>query len=247
MTRLMLASMLLLAPAVTALGTELGAFFTRVNTYLYTPEPLKGARLLLRAREILPVQGIRIEPGERVWYLVAYPHRTRRSEGQGWTPFTPHELKTKGSEPVEVFSAIVDRFDMTFTTEAVPARDLRLLAVSQVSDLFPAIEWQKVTYVTPAPLAGWVRASSGIFRPGFAAGPLEGVYAEMVARNVAVEKLARLLSGVVRVGDSTQDVRWALGAPLRVQDEGERGHERTTWHYPGLVVHIENGAVKQIN
>jgi hypothetical protein len=246
-TRLILASLLLLAPAVAALGTELGAFFTRVNTYLYTPEPLTGARLLLRAREMFPVQGIRIDSGERVWYLVTYPHRTRRSEGQGWTPFTPLELKPKGSEPVEVYSNVVDRYDMAFTTERVPAHSLQPLNVTQISDLFPAIEWQKVKYVTPAPLEGWVRATSGIFRPGFAAGTLEGAYAEMVARNLPAEKLARLLSGVVRAGDSAQELRWSLGAPLRVQDESDPRHERITWHYPGLAVHIENGVVKQIN
>lgn len=226
---------------------EIGAFFTRVNTYIYADAPEQGKRYLIRRRQGYTVTDVTTDGQDRIWLQVIYEKATRTFSGEGWTPLAPHDLIGRGPEMVEVYSTILENPNLPIESIAVPSADLKLLNVTQQSRRFPQITWQKVSYTTKKSLRAWARAGAGIYRPGKSEGFITRAYADMVSRALNKEKMDRLLAGVVRVGDTTLEVSWALGKPLRVVEEDIADAKRTIWHYPTVVVQFENQVVGQIN
>ena len=92
----------------------------------------------------------------------------------------------------------------------------------------------------------WVRSTTGTYRPFKSDKFLSESYAEMVTRGVLTDRLRRLLSGVVRVGDSPDEVKWSLGIPTQEEESTAEELQITIWHYPGVQVRFENQVVKQI-
>lgn len=246
-TRLLLVAAALSLCAGPLAAEEIGAFFTRVNAYIYAQGPNAGKRFLIRPRQAYTVTDVAMDNSERLWLQIVYLKQSRTFSGEGWTPLAPHEIMGAGPKPMEIFSTTLENPATGINSLRVPATDLKLLNVTQRSTRFPEITWQKVAYETKKPLRPWVRATTGIFRPGKTREFVSQVYAEMVSRALNKEKLKRLLSGVVRVGDTVLEVRWALGKPLRVVEEAIANAERTVWHYPTLAVRFENQLVEQIN
>ena len=230
-----------------AFAEELGAFFTKVNTYTYPKGPGGGQRVLIRARQVFAIVNLTTDESDRLWYQILEPRKTRRIQGEGWTPLAPHELLADQQQRVEIFPEIPENPDRAPATIPVRAGNLEILNVTTPSRTFPQITWQKVRYKTREPLRLWIRAATGIARPAASVNFLTRTYEEMVSRNLPREKLNRLLSGVIRVGDTTLEVEWALGKPLRVQDETILTTTRTTWHYPSMVVQFKNQLVEQVN
>ncbi len=146
-----------------------------------------------------------------------------------------------------MFTEIVDSEEGPVNSVVVPTTGLELLNVTQAGERFPRLTWQKVRYETSAPLRLWIQAVTGIYRPGRSAQFVARAYVEMVSRNLPKDKLERLISGVIRVGDSPWEVEHALGEPLRVHEEPSGETRRTTWEYPSLVVLFKNEVVEQIN
>lgn len=243
---LLLAGLLSIAVASHA-AQPLGAFFTQVNTYVYADAPNQGTRVLLRPRLAYEVIDLTTDGEGLIWYKIIYPQRTRKVSGTGWIAASPHELLANPAENRRVLAQIPDRPDAAVDAVAVPGRDIKVLGITKPSEVFPQIVWQKVQYETNAPWTAWVRSATGIYRPGMSVAYMIEVYSTMVARNVPLEKLKRLLSGVVAVGDSAREVEWALGKPLRVRDEQSDNVRQSFWQYGALVVQFENAVVKQIN
>jgi hypothetical protein len=187
-----------------------------------------------------------VDDGDRLWYQVLGAERTEKVEGAGWTPLTAQELQARGAEGVPVYSRPLNSSFRAFQSLTVPAADLEPSRETQRNDDLPQIEWQKVRYSTRLPQKLWVRAAAGIYRVGKSPAFLTQAYADMATRSVAKELLARLLSGVVRPGDSPQEVRWALGEPLRTGEEAAGAVKLTLWDYPEAQVRFENAVVKQV-
>lgn len=230
-----------------ALGAEIGAFFTQVNAYIYTAGPREGKRFLVRPRQAFSVLNLQTDADDRLWLNIVHPRRRAKASGAGWTPLTPAELLNSRGKEVEIFAEASDGGGTATVIAKVPASDVELLNVTKPSTRFPQVIWHKVRYATNAPLHAWVQGVTGIFRPGKSAEFMRRVYVEMVSRNLKKDKLKRLLSGVVRVGDSPWDVERALGAPLRTQKDQAAGGGKVTWQYHSLTVRFENEVVNQIN
>ena len=243
---LTLGGLLLGAPPAQA-RQSLGAFFTQVNTYVYADAPNQGTRVLLRPRLAYEVIDLTTDEEGLIWYKIIYPQRTRKVTGTGWIAASPHELLANPGENRRVLAEVPERPDAPVEAVAVPGRDIKVLGITKPSELFPQIVWQKVQYETSELWTAWIRSATGIYRPGMSVAYMIEVYSTMVARNVPLEKLKRLLSGVVVVGDSTREVEWALGKPLRVRDEQSENVRQSFWQYGALVVQFENAVVKQIN
>ncbi|MDH5752459.1 MAG: hypothetical protein OEZ59_08590 [Deltaproteobacteria bacterium] len=224
-----------------------GAFFTLVNTYIYSNGPLQGSRFLVRPRRAFVVFDYALDSQDRIWYRIAFPDKTNTVKGEGWTPKAPHELLPSEREPVLVYSRPIARKEDTYTTVDVPVQALELLHETIISKSFPRITWQKVKYSFDTSQQAWVRGGSGIFRPGKAPDFMIRTYEEMVTQDLEKEKRNRLLAGMVQVGDTTSDVQWALGNPLRKQEEKAGEALQATWEYPEYVIRLENFIVKSIN
>jgi len=225
----------------------LGAYFTLVNSYIYLTGPLEGPRLVARARRAFPVTSFAMDNQDRLWFRILYTDYTRKTRGEGWTAKLPHELLPNEREPVLVFSAPLGKDDTNLSTLRLPVNSLALLNETIPSDVFTRVAWQKVKYDLDLPVEAWIRDTGGIFRAGKSPDFIVRSYGEMVTRDVERDKLTRLLSGVVHLGDAPADVEWALGAPLRKQEETLPDVIRATWEYPEQVVRFENAIVKQLN
>ena len=240
---------LLLVPATVApvRGQAIGAYFTLVNTYFYTKGPREGSRHLVRPRLAFTVVDLMVDDGNNFWFRVIFPPQTAKTGGQGWTPTAPHELLGNNRDPVPVYSRIPTVADNSFTILQVPVEGLELLNETESASPFAQVVWQKVRYELTQPLQVWARGGAGIYRPGRSEAFLSRVHGEMVTRDVEKEKQLRLLSGVVHIGDSLREVGWALGEPLRNQEETVGPTRRTTWQFPEMTVVFENEVVKQLN
>ena len=237
---------LLLSVAAPAVAQDSNAFFTIVNTYAFTTAPRQGERILLRARKTYSVVGQTLDADEVVWYQVIDPQRRIKIKGTGWVPLDPHELNEIGDQPVSVFPVVLENGDVPIEALEIPATDLELANVAQPSESFAGITWQKVNYETDRPAHLWVRSTTGIYRPFKSDKFLSEAYAEMLTLGVLTDRLRRLLSGVVRVGDSPDEVKWALGIPTQEEESTAEELQITIWHYPGRQVRFENQVVKQI-
>jgi hypothetical protein len=225
---------------------EMGAFITLINTYAYPQGPRKGNRLLIKSRVALPVLDQAFDEGDRLWYQVLLADRSERAEGVGWTPLSSEEILSRGSDTVQVYSRPLDAGFRAFQSLAVPATDLELAHETQRSEEFPQVEWQKVRYAARQAVTMWVRGTAGVYRVGRSPAFLSQSYAEMATRTVSKAALMRLLSGVVRIGDTPQEVRWALGDPLRTGEEASGTGKVTVWEFPEAVVRFESAVVKQV-
>lgn len=233
--------------AAAASAQESGAFFTLVNTYAFSEGPRQGERYLVRARQSLTVTGFTTDSEGITWYKAIDPDRTLRLKGAGWVALDPHELTERGSQTALVFAEPITRLVSAPAGLDVPASDIQLANASQPSTLFPEIVWQKVNYETTVPAALFVRAATGIYRPFVSEKFISDAHADMVTQGLDNDRQRRLLSGVVRAGDSPQDVRWALGDPLQQEESVAAELNILVWHYAGLQVRFENNVVKKIN
>ena len=230
-----------------AAAQDTSAFFTLVNTYAYANGPREGERTLVRARQTLTVTGFLTDGDGVLWYRAVDPERTEKLKGTGWVALDPHEISQRGSQHLLVFPEILRSVKDGQAALDIPASDVTLANASQPSQAFPEITWQKVTYETNVPAALYVRASTGIYRPFRSDKFLSDAHAEMVTQGLDNDRLRRLLGGVVRPGDSAQDVRWALGESIQQEESVAEGLKIQVWHYPGIQVRFENGVVKKIN
>ena len=238
---------LLVLGAGNLLAQETSVYFALVNTYAYTAGPRQGERHLVRTRQTLTVTGFVTDSDGVVWYSAIDPERTVRLRGTGWVALDPHELSRGDGQPVLVFPDPIDRPAQATAGLEMPSADVTLANVTKPSQTFPEVTWQKVNYETNAPALLYVRGTTGIHRPFLTEKFISDVHAEMVTQGVDSERLRRLLSGVVRVGDGPQDVRWALGEPQQQEESTAEQLKIMVWHYPGLQVRFENNVVKKIN
>lgn len=221
-----------------------GAYFTLVNTYIYANGPGQGARTLVRPRLSFNVVDLRLDTQDRIWFRIVYPSKSMQLKGEGWTAKSPHQLRGTSNQPVLIFNRIPSvrpgfRGQGSMRSYRIPIADLELLNESQAGSGFAQLDWQKVRYKVTEPLLAWARGGAGIYRIGKSEAFLSRVYGEMVTRNVGKEKRIRLLSGVIRIGDTLREAAWALGDPLRRQDEPIGNTKRTIWQYPEMTVIFE--------
>jgi hypothetical protein len=242
-----LAVIALAAPAGIAVAGELGAFFTPGAQSAYERGPRQGGRLALAAHTAYAVVGLAWEGGDRLWLRLSVPERVQLLRGEGWTPLTAQELAARSMGLVEVYSHPLEPGAVPATALQMAGSEVQVLGGARASSrpLAPLV-WRRVRYATRRPAQVWVPAAQGIYRPGRSPAFLAGAYQEMSARQVPAESLARLLAGIVRKGDSAQDVRWAWGEPQRTRSEGEEGHRVAVWEYAEGQIRFDGAGVREV-
>lgn len=231
----------------TASAEVIGGFFTLANTFMYTKAPREGRRFLARPRLAFQVVDIATDGRDRIWYLVITPDVKQRFTGQGWIVKAPHEISKTSDQPVRVFSIIPNGTGGPFETIMAPSSGIKLLNETTTVKWFAKVVWQKVSYRFKAPGKAWAREASGIFRSGKTDQFLLRVYGEMVTRGVSRGMQIRLLSGIVRVGDTLRQVQWAFGDPLRRTETKVDNITQIHWEYQNQRVVLQNGVVLTIS
>lgn len=226
---------------------ELGAFLVTGPLSAYERGPRQGPRLPLAPHTAYAVVGLAWDGAERLWLKLSAPERLQLVRGEGWTPLTTQELAARSMGLVEVYDSPVEPGETPATALQIPGSEVQMLGTTQVpSKAFAPVMWRRVRFATRRPAQVWVLATQGVYRPGRSPAFLAGVYEEMTARHVPAESLARLLAGIVRAGDSAQDVRWAWGEPQRTRNEGAEGHRATVWEYPEGQIRFNGAGVREV-
>ena len=246
MVALMVGPWLATAPRPAAAET-IGGFFTLANTFMYSKGPREGRRFLARPRLAFQVVDITTDDKDRICYLVVTPGVKRTFTGQGWITKAPHEISKTSDQSVRVFSQIPPLAGGLFETILAPSSGIKLLNDSTKVKRFDRVIWQKVDYRFVAPGKAWAREAVGIFRAGKTDQYLLRVYGEMVTRGISKGLQIRLLSGIVRVGDTMRQVQWAFGDPLRRTETKTEDILQINWEYQNLRVVLQGGVVKTIS
>ena len=256
----------LLWPGPCALAGELGAFFAPGPLAAYEQGPRQGGRLALRPRTAYAVIGLAWEEGgDRLWLKLSVPEQQRTLRSEGWTPLTAEELAARGTAPIEVYKRPAEAGGAAESVQ-VPGADVQLLppagaagpsgpaagsaagspAGNTASQAFPPLVWRPVRYTLRRAAQPWVAEAQGIYRPGRSPAFLMAAYLDMTGMRIPAENLRRLLTGVVRPGDSAQDVRWAWGEPLRTWSEGAEGRRTAVWEFVEGQLRFEGATVREV-
>lgn len=229
-----------------AQGGELGAFFALSAIPVYEQGPGQGAKWNLRPRTAYAVVGLAWDKSERLWLRVRVSEAQRTVRGEGWTVLTAQELSARSGGSVDVYVRPVEPGQAAGAVIQVPAADVQAYGESQPSKAFPHVAWRAVRYTTRRAAEPWVAATRGIYRPGRSPAFLAGVAEEMRQHNVPEEGRRRLLEGIVRVGDSAQEVRWAWGDPLRTWQEGPEDKRVAVWGHAEGQLRFDGDTVKDV-
>jgi hypothetical protein len=236
------------ALAPLAAAGELGAFFALAPLSAYERGPRQGGRLPLAPHVAYAVVGLGWEGGERLWLKLRVPDRLQLVRGEGWTPLTAQELAARSMGQVEVYSRPVAPGEAPAVAVKMAGSEVQVsVGAREPGRAAGSLAWQRVRYATRRPAQVWVPASLGVYRPGRSPAFVAGAYQEMGARHVPAESLARLLAGIVRTGDSAQNVRWAWGEPQRTRNEGAEGRRVSVWEYAEGQIRFDGDAVLSVH
>ncbi len=245
--------------ATFAQAGELGAFFVPATVSAFEQGPRQGARIPLKPGTAYAVIGLGWEGGERLWLRLNVPERQQAVRGEGWTPLTAEELTARGTGLVEVYTRPVEPGQAPTSgpvSVQVPANQVQSRGEGDArkavkSTAMPQLTWQPVRYSAQRSAQPWIAASQGVYRPARTPVFLMSAFQDMAEKKIPGESVRRLLAGVVRVGDSAQEARWAWGEPLRTWNEGADakgadGQKRTVWEYAEGQLRFAGAAVAEV-
>jgi len=92
----------------------------------------------------------------------------------------------------------------------------------------------------------WVTVTRGVYRAGRSPAFVMGVYQDLQQHRVPPEEQKRLMAGIVRIGDTAQEARWAWGDPLRTWQEGADAKKVTVWSYLEGQLRFDGDTVKDV-
>ncbi|OGH03793.1 MAG: hypothetical protein A2557_13665 [Candidatus Lambdaproteobacteria bacterium RIFOXYD2_FULL_56_26] len=220
---------------------ELGAFFANKSTYGRT-ELNGGQKKLIPAKSIYPVVALEVAEKNHVLYRLLYPD-TSVSTGSGFIVETDQELQEKKEGLIKVYKEVPNKkTDLTQFTW-VPLEALLVTGRLEQSPDFPNLVFRAANYKGQLPLQLWVEDWAGIYRPDKDANYLTLTWAMLEQMQISRGKKQRILMGLVETGFSKDEVKLALGAPLKEEPlpSGE-----LQWLYPDKKVIFLNGQVVRV-
>ena len=213
----------------------------------YSQAPFVGRRYAVLINQAYLVTDFTTDSLGQPWRKLKLPQRSQTEIGVGWSPLEIHELAARNNL-VKVYPQLPKDARSPLQVLHLPTVDVLILNTTRTSRGFPNLIWRQVRYRTRVPVEAWVPAKTGIFRVGLSQVHLIQAYEEMIAHNLPFNQRNRLLNGVIQADDSEQNVRWAMGEPLRIHTK-RQGYlkKQTIWDYAGLSVFFQqNGKVASV-
>ena len=162
----------------------------------------------------------------------------------GYVFETDLELRALGPDKIKVFTEVpTTKTDLT-QFRLVPSNQLSFTGRKETSDDFPHLIWRAVNYKTSVPEAFWIAAWSGIYRPDKSARWLNHTYQEVVTKQLEPNLTQKILLGLVETGYTKEQVKLALGEPIKEQSTPE--NSQFEWIYSDRKVIFKNDKVLQV-
>jgi len=237
---ILLICLTLLAPV--AFGGN-GSLLVLKNTYFYKNRNKKGKRLLTRKRQAYEVVSISKSSKSHMFKVRVYSNKNIVNES-GFVIETDPELRALGQNKIRVFAEIPSiKSDLT-NFKLVPSNQLSFTGRKEMSKDFPHLTWRAVNYKANAPEEYWIAAWSGIYRPNKEARWLNKTYKRALSSKINQQLLLKILRGLVETGYTKEQVRLALGEPLKEQIAKENA--QLEWIYSDRKVIFKNEKVMQV-
>lgn len=231
---------IVIVPAVLA---DNGSLLVLKNTYFYELPSKKGKRILTRKREAYDVIAVNNNGGSQM-FKVRVPEKANIVNEGGYVAETDPEIRALGPEKIKVFSEIPTiKSDLT-RYKLVPSNYLSITGRKEHSKDFPYLTWRAVNYKTNAPSEYWIAAWAGIYRPDKDADWLNRIYQKTIAQNLSQSLISKIMQGLVEAGYTKEEVRLALGEPVKEQIAQE--NNQLEWIYTDRKVIFKNNKVMQV-
>jgi hypothetical protein len=225
---------------------ELGAFFAPTAVAAYETGPRQGPKIVLRPHVAYVVVGLAWDTSERLWLQLRDPESLRIVRGEGWTPLNSQELNGRSTMPVAIYAQPMEPGQALPKRVFVPAADVQASGEGEPGKAFPYVRWRHARYSARRAMEPWVTATQGVYRAGRSPAFVMGVYQDLQQHRVPLEGQKRLMAGIVRVGDTAQEARWAWGDPLRTWQEGADAKKVTVWSYLEGQLRFDGDTVKDV-
>ncbi|MCP4753530.1 MAG: hypothetical protein GY866_21795 [Proteobacteria bacterium] len=229
------------APAIKA---EKGSLLILKNVYLYNASNQKGKKVLTKTRKAYDVVGIDIYKRKDLMFKILVPVDGSLINGSGFIIETDTELQELGSNKVKVFPAVPSAETDLTNYRSVPSNQLSFTGIHEVSPDFPNLVWRAVNYKTNVPIEFWVAEWAGIYRPDKNSEWLNQTYRKAIEQKLSENLLTKILRGFVEPGFTKEQVRMALGDPLKEQPMEDQ--TQVEWIYNGRKVVFKNDQVSRV-
>lgn len=194
-----------------------GSFLIIKSTYLYPEKNQEGKKFLTRIHEAYEVINIYKPQQKSLMFEIEFPKDDNTIIGTGFVVETESELKELGNKKVRVYQELPQQNTNLTTYHLVPSNQLSFTGKQLESPDFQNLTWKAVNFKTNAPLRVWVPEWAGIYRPDKDAEWLTMTYKSVIKKNLDKDLLNKILMGQVEIGFTKEQVKMALGDPLKMQ------------------------------
>ena len=230
--------------ASSAAFAENGSFFILKSTYFYQQKTKQGKKTLTRTKRAYDVIDLYESKEESLMFEIEFPKENNIVNGTGFIVETEPDLKGLGTEKIKVYPEIpMLEKDLTHY-QLVPSNELSFTGRQEVSPDFPNLLWRTVNFKTVMPLRVWVPEWAGIYRPDKDADWLNGAYELASKTKMGKNQLDKILMGQIETGFTMEQVRMALGDPMREQYTEDS--LKLEWIYNNHTVIFENSIVLRV-
>lgn len=207
---------LLFALIIPNLQAGNGSILILKSAYFYQKHTKKGKRLLTRMRKAYDVLELD-NTSPSLMFKVSVPDKKKQVNGSGYMVETDLELQELGLKMVKVYPELpTEKADLT-KYKPVPSNQISFTGRKETSADFPNLVWRAVNYKTDVPEELWIAAWAGIYRPDKSAEWLNRIYQKAKVLHLKPALMDKILNGLVEIGFSKEQVRLALGDPLKEQ------------------------------
>ena len=229
--------------AVEALAQH-GSFLILKSSYLFKSRSQQERVTLTRRKEAYNVIRFYEPKGASLMFEIAFGGIQTDINGSGFIVETESELKTLGASKVKVYPNVPSSRTNLTDYQAVPSNRLSFTGRQETSPDFPHLVWKAVNYKIQVPARLWVPEWAGIYRPDKEADWMNETYQAANRMDVTPELLNKILNGQVEAGFTKEQVRLALGSPLK--EESAENDTRLEWIYYGRKVIFVDDIVSRV-
>ncbi|MBU3917626.1 hypothetical protein KKA14_19015 [bacterium] len=221
-----------------------GSFLVLKSTHFYADKNQTEKKRLTRKREAYEVIAIETTKEDLVMFRINVPVQNNIVNGSGFILETDAELQVLEFGKVKVFPTVPRINNLLTNHRLVPSNHLSFTGRQSKSPDFPNLTLRAVNYKTNAEKKYWVPEWSGIYRPDKDAEWLGRTYQTVQKLELDSNLMNKILLGLVEIGFTENQVKLALGAPVKKQaiEEGTK----TEWIYNSQKIILMNGYVLRV-
>jgi len=241
--RILLVAILVLLFSNSEIQAGNGSFLILKRVYFYINANQTGKKNLSRTPKAYEVVDVKLNQ-KSVMYQLLVPEDQSYINGSGFIVESDSELQKMETKQVKVYAKVLSIESDFLDYQLVSSNQLSFTGRQEQSSAFPHLMWKAVNYKTQVPKTFWVPDWSGVYRPNKSADWLNQTYRKAIRMNIGKNRRQRVLLGLVESGFTKEQVKMALGAPLKMK-RIENGTQEE-WQYSSHKVIFKSDRVLRV-